>query len=139
VFPVLINLTKMKFIRYIIILFFIPLVSAGLAQGNSNAGDTSVSFKVFGVCAGLCKPRIDAAAIGKGVKSAVWNVDTKILAIVYEPSKTSLEKIENRIVEAGHDLENKKANDAVYNALPSCCHYREIESMQDATDMNTPN
>jgi copper chaperone CopZ len=91
----------------------------------------TVSFKVFGVCASLCKPRIEAAAIGKGVKSAVWNVDTKMLTVVYEPAKTSLEKIENRIVEAGHDLENKKANDAVYNALPSCCHYREMESMQD--------
>ncbi|HYK44716.1 MAG TPA: TonB-dependent receptor [Parafilimonas sp.] len=130
----------MTLIKHIFLLLLAASVFPAFSQVDSTPpGETAVSFKVFGVCASLCKPRIEAAAIGKGVKSAAWNVDTKMLGVVYEPAKTSLEKIENRIVEAGHDLENKKANDAVYNALPSCCHYREMESMQDAADMNVHN
>ncbi len=93
--------------------------------------DTTVTFKVFGVCAAYCKPRIETAAKGRGVNAAVWNADTKMLMLSFDPSKTTLEKIQNRIVDAGHDLENKKADNAVYKALPACCYYRQMQSMND--------
>src|SRR5438067_2833805 len=95
--------------------------------------DTSVSFKVYGVCE-QCKHRIEEALKVKGVKSAEWNIDTKILSLVYDPSHISLERIQKKIISAGHDTYEKKANDAVYNALPSCCHYREMESMDNSRE-----
>lgn len=91
---------------------------------NRSAGDTAVSFKVSGACE-MCKERIEKNAKGRGVKTAVWDVDTKMLELVYNSSLVSLEKIQNRIVAAGHDVDNKKAKDAVYNQLPECCHYRD--------------
>ncbi len=120
----------MKVLLYISVLCLSLSGTAVYSQDNVAASEyRTTSFKVYGVCAALCKPRIEAASKGKGVQSAVWNVDTKMLSIVYDPSKTSLRKIQNRIVDAGHDLENKRANDAVYNALPSCCYYRASSNL----------
>lgn len=102
------------------------------AQGPNVSADSTARFKVFGVCE-QCEHRIENAAKGKGVQSAAWNVDTKILELVYNSSKTTLDKVQSRIVAAGHDLEHKKAKDEVYNALPACCHYRESVFMHGST------
>ncbi len=96
-----------------------------LAQDKNETPFTIISFKVFGACE-QCKDRIETALKIKGVKSADWNVDTKQLALEYNPAVISLEKIENKIVMVGHDLANKKAKNVIYKALPSCCHYREL-------------
>lgn len=94
--------------------------------------DSTVTFKVFGVCE-MCQHRIEEAARGKGVKAAEWNVDSKLLSLTFDPSRVTLDKIHGRITAAGHDTYLKKANDAVYNSLPACCRYREFESMDDMT------
>lgn len=121
----------MKFIKY---LSMLCLVFSGMVSFAQNkrppSADTAITFKVFGACE-QCKDRIENAVKGRGVKSAVWDVDTKQLALVYNPSKISLDKIENKIVAVGHDLVNKKAKDIVYNALPKCCLYRGMETMQE--------
>ena len=96
----------------------------------------TVSFKVYGLCE-QCKARIESAAKGRGVSSAVWDVDTKILSLQINPAQTSIEKIQNRIINVGHDLENKKAKDAVYRSLPECCRYREINEMLENDSART--
>jgi outer membrane receptor for ferrienterochelin and colicins len=106
------------------------------SQEKKVPADTSVSVKVFGACE-QCKDRIERVAKGKGVRSAIWDVDSKLLSVVYNPSQTSLNKIENRVVASGHDLLNKKAKDAVYNALPACCLYREMESTGHAEALDS--
>jgi len=58
-------------------------------------------------------------------------VDTKMLTLVYDPSRTTLDKVQKRILDAGHDIENKKAKDIIYNSLPQCCYYREMETMEN--------
>lgn len=114
--------------KYIlIILMFAGNVNA-IAQKRTNLPDTAILFKVYGVCE-QCKQRIEKAAKNRGVQSASWNVETKQLSLVYNPARTTLDKIQKRIIGAGHDLDNKKANDQVYSDLPACCHYREMESM----------
>ncbi len=99
--------------------FLLFFTSGVLAQ----ATDTTVHLKVMGEC-DMCKSRIEAAAEGRGVVAAKWNVETKDLTVTFNPSKTSLKKIENRIIDAGHDTQNKKAADKDYNQLPECCLYR---------------
>src|SRR4030095_4406308 len=125
----------MKSIKYILIPFFFFISITSFGQSNLSS-DTTVSFKVCGVCASLCKPRVEAASKGKGVKSALWNVDTKMLTLVYDPSKTTSDKVEKRILDAGHDVENKKAKDIIYKSLPPCCYYREMKSMESIKDQN---
>ena len=109
------------------ILVFTSITSYSQSK-NTLSTDTSISFKVYGACI-QCKNRIETAVKRKGVKNAGWNIESKMLTITYDPLQSSLEKIQNRIVAAGHDLENKKSKDNVYTELPACCHYREMETM----------
>ena len=108
------------------VLFVSLLLLSHIESIAQSRKDSTVTFKVFGACE-LCKERIEKAAKGKGVSAAEWNVDTKILSLTFDPSRTTLEKVHNRIAGVGHDTYVKKADDAVYNALHGCCHYREIE------------
>ncbi len=91
----------------------------------------TTSFKVFGACE-QCKDRIEHGLKLKGIKTAIWDIDSKQLMLVYNPAIITLERIENKIVGLGHDLENKKAKKVIYDALPSCCHYREIDEQKKA-------
>ncbi|MCX6300190.1 MAG: TonB-dependent receptor [Bacteroidetes bacterium] len=115
----------MKIKYFFIFLFLTGFSIRLLAQDKSEFPFKSISFKVFGACE-QCKDRIETTLKIKGVKNANWNVDTKQLALEYNPAVISLEKIENKIVAVGHDLVNKKAKNIIYKALPSCCHYREL-------------
>jgi outer membrane receptor for ferrienterochelin and colicins len=116
----------------------ILLIIAGpdLAAQAKHNSDTTIVFKVYGVCE-QCKDRIEEAARGRGVRSASWNLETQQLSLVYDTRGTTPGKVQKRIVAAGHDLETEKANDRVYNGLPACCHYREIESIKQAIKTDT--
>lgn len=117
----------MKAIRYSSFLFFLFFSIAATAQVNGpRSSDSTVRFTVFGACT-QCKDRIEKVVKLKGVKYGVWDVDSKQLKLIFDPAVVSLEKIGNRIVAAGHDLDNKKAKAQVYNDLPACCHYREMD------------
>lgn len=127
----------MKAIKYITMLVLVFTGITSYSQSNQPAPkDTSITFKVHGACI-QCKNRIEAAVKGKGVKAASWDIDSKILSLTYNPSQTSLDKIQNRIVAVGHDIGDKKAKINVYNELPSCCHYREMEKMMDEVVADT--
>jgi outer membrane receptor for ferrienterochelin and colicins len=127
----------MKMIKYFILLALTCTTGITNAQVNKTvAKDTSVSFKVYGACE-QCKSRIETAVKSKAVKKASWDVDSKILSLTYNPAQISLDKIQNRIVAVGHDLDSKKAKDNIYAALPSCCHYREMETMLNEARIDT--
>jgi outer membrane receptor for ferrienterochelin and colicin/copper chaperone CopZ len=96
------------------------------AQDKKGENLRTTIFKVHGACE-QCKDRIENAIKVKGVKEGVWDVDTKMLTLVYDTTIISLEKIQNKILATGHDVEDKKAKDIVYKALPACCHYREMD------------
>jgi outer membrane receptor for ferrienterochelin and colicins len=113
----------MKAYKYFLAIELLVFTFSVSAQ---TAKDSVTRFKVSGACE-MCKQRIEQTLKLKGVSSAVWDVDTKILAMSYNPQKINLPKIHRLIAEAGHDTELEKASDAVYNELPPCCHYREIE------------
>jgi outer membrane receptor for ferrienterochelin and colicins len=110
----------------ILLLCFTLSSIVGFAQDAKNEKLTSTVFKVYGACE-QCKDRIELAIKIKGVRIGNWNVDTKMLTLQYDSSVVSLEKIQNKIVAVGHDLETKKANDKVYEQLDACCHYREMD------------
>ncbi len=107
------------------IIFLLLLSSSTLfAQKNKASKDTTTTFEVSGSCE-MCKMRIEEAAKGNGVKSAVWNVDSKMLTLVYDPSVTTSYKVHDRIADVGHDTRLIKAATATYNGLADCCRYRD--------------
>jgi len=83
---------------------------------------TTASIKVYGEC-GSCKHRIQNALRVEGIKAANWDENTEFLTVQYNDKIIHLDKIQALVAAVGHDTENVRANDVVYNALPDCCHY----------------
>lgn len=102
----------------------ITFVVAGLLSLASAFGQPKTEkFKVYGNC-GMCESRIEKAAKSvEGVSSADWNKETKMIEVSFDSSKTNLEKIQKAIAKVGHDTDQEKAADEVYNKLPGCCKY----------------
>lgn len=116
--------------RFILFVFLsISSFFSASAQGNSK--DSTVLLPVSGACS-MCKTRIETAAQGRGVTSAVWELNTQQLKLVFQPSLTTVDKVVNRIVAVGHDAGGKKADDAVYSVLPECCLYRTTTTPTDS-------
>ena len=114
----------MKKIVFLLVMTF-SVVS--FAQ-NKNA---KASLEVDGVCM-MCKDRIEKACIKtKGVKSAVWNVNTHELKLIYDERKTNLDAIQKNVAAVGHDTKEFKAPNEVYNNIHACCKYRDEEVKSD--------
>ncbi len=87
-------------------------------------GKKTEKINVAGKC-GMCETRIEktAAAID-GVTKANYDLKAKKLSVTYDDKKTNVDAIEKALAKVGHDTDKYKADDAVYNKLPGCCHYR---------------
>ncbi len=95
---------------------------------NKNAKST---IEVDGVCM-MCKERIEKAAVRtKGVKSAVWNVETHELSLIYDERKTDLSTISQSIANVGHDTKTIIATEEAYEAVHPCCKYRDNDVKKD--------
>ena len=96
--------------KIIIKTILVVLISYGSfsAMAQSSAKEISASFKVFGSC-GICKQRIEKTLKIKGIKAAVWDVDTKMLSVTYDSTIMQLDNIYLKLIAAGHDTELKKA------------------------------
>ena len=88
----------------------------------TNATKTE-TIKVAGNCE-TCKARIEKAAKVDGVNKADWSTKTKVLTLVYNPSKVTSDAVQKKIAAVGHDTPKYKATTAAYNALPGCCKYK---------------
>ncbi|MBU2939880.1 cation transporter [Lacinutrix sp. C3R15] len=109
----------------LLVLLFVGVTS--FAQ-NKNAKAT---IEVDGVC-GMCKDRIEKACFKiKGVKSAIWSVDTHELQLIYNETKTNLNEIHTGIAAAGHDTKDLKATEEAYNSVHPCCRYRDEKVKDD--------
>ncbi len=106
------------------------LIFIGISTYAQNKNATAI-LDVDGVCM-MCKERIEKASIKtKGVKSAVWNVKTHELSVIYDERKTNLATINENIAAVGHDTETIKASDEAYNSVHPCCLYRDDEVKED--------
>ncbi len=114
--------------KKIVVLVGIMLIGLTAFSQNKNAKAT---IDVDGVCM-MCKVRIEKASIkAKGVKSAIWNVETHELNLIYDERKTDLKTIQSSIAAVGHDTKDIKATDEAYNSLDPCCFYRDEQVIKD--------
>ena len=108
--------------RKIVIIAVVMMLGVQLQAQDKNAKAT---IEVDGVCL-MCKERIEKAAIKtKGVKSAVWDVQTHMLSLIFDERKTSLDTIHQKIADVGHDTEKITATEEAYNSVHACCKYRD--------------
>jgi mercuric ion binding protein len=113
-----------KFIGCILLMATFGISSlAQSADGSNSTGTKIEKIKVSGNC-DLCKSRIEKAAKIPGVNKVEWNQETKILTLVYMPSKVNSDTVQKKIAAVGYDTEKFKGDDKAYNSLPGCCQYR---------------
>ncbi len=94
---------------------------------NKKNSEEKLAFRVAGNC-GMCKDRIEEATkTVNGVVSADW--DDEKQEIVVLGNKLDQKAIEEAISRAGHDTENYKTPENVYNKLHSCCKYRDNHNL----------
>ncbi|MEX0998181.1 MAG: heavy-metal-associated domain-containing protein [Flavobacteriaceae bacterium] len=108
--------------KKIILVVLVMMLGVQVHAQDKNARAT---IEVDGVCM-MCKERIEKAAIKtKGVKSAVWDIKTHMLSLIFDERKTSLDTIHQRIADVGHDTEKVTATEKAYNSVHACCKYRD--------------
>lgn len=108
----------MKTIQYLAGVFSLLFIST-FTQAQTA---TAENIKVWGNC-GMCKAHIEKAAKNAGATYALWNKDTKILAVKYEPSKTSGKQIQEKVAAAGYDTKDITGDQKAYDELDECCKY----------------
>ena len=109
---------KMKNVITLILLFLTLGVNA-----QEKSKSKKLSFEVSGVCE-MCKSRIEKAAFKtKGVKSAVWSVETKQLSLIINEYKTDALTVKKNLANVGHDTADVQATEGNYEALHGCCKY----------------
>lgn len=110
---------------------FVIDASAQLSGKSSMMNDTQreaaehAILPVGGAC-GMCKERIETTAMDiDGVFRAVWDQSTQELHLDYDLDKVTTDEVAKALAAVGHDAGSYKADQAIYDALPACCWYRE--------------
>ena len=99
---------------------FVALSTQAQDKKNKNA---RYELEVNGNCE-QCQKRIQKAAFSvAGVKSAIWNIESHQLSVSINEEKCSLMDVKNAVAKVGHDTDEIKATNAVYDKLHSCCQY----------------
>lgn len=110
----------MKNIIFGMLLLVVTLSAKAQDKKSKNA---KYNIEVNGNCE-QCKKRIEKAAFAvSGVKSAEWHIDDHMLHLIINEEKCSLLDVKKAIAKAGHDTEEVKATDEVYENLHHCCKY----------------
>ena len=105
-------------------LFFIVFSAQAQEKKNKNA---KYAVEVNGNC-DQCQKRIQKAAYSvSGVKSAIWNIETHELSLILNEEKTSVLDVKKAVANVGHDTNDVKAKNEVYDNLHSCCKYERKE------------
>jgi len=102
-----------------IMLFALMLLSSAAFSQDKKA--ETIKIKTSAVC-DQCKDRIEKGmAFEKGVKTVALDVDTKIVTITYNPSKTTPDDLRKAISKLGYNADNVARDKAAYAKLPACC------------------
>tara|TARA_B100000579_G_C22373823_1_gene639553 strand:- start:90 stop:485 length:396 start_codon:yes stop_codon:yes gene_type:complete len=115
----------MKISNYLFISIFL------LITLNSFSQTKSAKIVVDGVCM-MCEERIEKKAIDvKGIKLADWNLDNRVLKVVYNEKNITINEIHEFLGSIGHDTEKKIASNEAYSLLDPCCQYRDLQVIRD--------
>lgn len=80
-----------------------------------------LKVKTSAVC-DMCKETMEKhMAFEKGVKKSNLDVDSKILTITYNPTKTTPEKLRIAVTKSGYDADDLPADPKAYKKLDACC------------------
>ena len=109
---------------------FLIVIAVFLSTISFSQTKSDVIF-VDGLC-GMCEKRIESNCLAtKGIKLADWDKKNRMLRVIYNEKKISLEKIHKKIASIGHDTKLEVATDEAYGKLDMCCKYRDEEVVKN--------
>lgn len=104
---------------YAVFLFFIALIPYTSKAQDNKLEELKIKSSV--VC-DMCKTTIEKElAFEKGVKKSTVDVDSKIVTVLYNPKKTTPDKIRTAISKIGYDADEVPADTKAYKKLDACC------------------
>lgn len=96
------------------------IVSSVLILPVSAQLDT-VNIHTSAVCS-TCKRTLEKdLSFEKGVKTSKLDLTTFDIMVVYDPKKTTPDKIRQRIAHIGYDADDVKRDPKGFDRLPDCC------------------
>ncbi len=105
-----------------IMVLFVSLSTQAQESTKKNK-NAKYNVEVNGNCE-QCKKRIEKAAYSvAGVKSAEWHIDDHMLHLIINEEKCSITDVKKAVAKIGHDTDDIKAPDEIYEKLHSCCLY----------------
>lgn len=111
----------MNIFKSLLVALLLTLTSLAANAQSQSKNEQTATIKTSAVC-GMCKKTIEKAmAYEKGIKSSSLDVDSKILTVVFDSRKTSLENIRKAVNESGYDADDKPASERAYKRLDDCC------------------
>lgn len=98
------------------------IILLGLSSLFAQQSKTeTIKIKTSGQCS-MCKERIEKALVfEKGIKSADYDVETAVVTVKFNNTKTTPEKIKQVVVLTGYDADEMIADSLAYSKLPNCC------------------
>ncbi len=101
-----------------IIVMFAIITNSVKAQDATTA---ELKIKTSAVC-DMCKETIEKyVAFEKGVKKSNLDVESKMLTVTYNSTKTTPEKIRLAVSKSGYDADEVPADAKAYKKLAACC------------------
>jgi outer membrane receptor for ferrienterochelin and colicins len=117
----------MRYYKTLLIVFLSTLAFSSFSQNKRT-------IAVSGAC-GMCKDRIEKVALSTiGVKKANYNLEKQELRVEVQEGVFDENELIHSILKAGHDAAGQIAADADYDALHSCCKYRD--DLPDPDEIN---
>lgn len=103
---------------------FLLLALNGLAQ-NAKTATIVIKTKIYCdhclQCNSCGHNLNDAINKNKGIKMITINPKSNTIEVIYNPQKTTPEKIRTAIVQSGFDADELKADATKQNQLDGCC------------------
>ncbi len=97
------------------------LISVAQKEPVEVDGGFKVEIKTSGICE-MCQYTLEKdMAFEKGVKEASFNLDDKVMTVVYNPKKTDAQTIRTRITMVGYHADTLARDPMAYEKLPMCC------------------
>ena len=105
----------MKKLNIFLLIIFLAL------ELPAQVESAEVKIMTSAICE-TCKKTIEhGMSFEKGVRSAKLDVETKVLTVIYNPSKTDENKLRVALTKIGYDADSLKANPKAFHKLPECC------------------
>lgn len=111
--------------------YLVTIILIFASQISVFSQTDTVRIKTSAVCK-TCKKTIEESlSFEKGIKKSSLDVETKVITVIYNPSKTNAEKIRKAISNTGYDADSIPKNPKAFKHLPDCCKLEAGENHGD--------